>query len=79
MIKILTLLPGLQTPRLKRLAEIVSQQAIAQQEKLDYDVDGPEDDGVNGMNGMNGMNGDGMMNGNGIGHEHNTIQEEIAA
>jgi hypothetical protein len=46
---------------------------------LDYDVDGPEDDGVNGMNGMNGMNGDGMMNGNGIGHEHNTIQEEIAA
>jgi myosin-5 len=69
-------LPGLQTPRLKRLAEIVSQQAIAQQEKMDYDVDGPEDDG---MNGMNGMNGDGMMNGNGLGHEHNTIQEEIAA
>ena len=27
---------GLQTPRLKRLAEIVSQQAIAQQEKLEY-------------------------------------------
>jgi myosin-5 len=27
---------GLQTPRLKRLAEIVSAQAIAQQEKLDY-------------------------------------------
>jgi myosin-5 len=26
----------LQTPRLKRLAEIVSQQAIAQQEKLEY-------------------------------------------
>lgn len=26
---------GLQTPRLKRLAEIVSAQAIAQQEKLD--------------------------------------------
>ncbi|GKT50255.1 myosin-2 [Colletotrichum spaethianum] len=32
--------PGLQTPRLKRLAEIVSAQAIAQQEKLEYD---PED------------------------------------
>ncbi|CAL3965931.1 unnamed protein product [Diplocarpon coronariae] len=31
----------LQTPRLKRLAEIVSAQAIAQQEKLDY----PQDDG----------------------------------
>ena len=31
------LLPGLQTPRLKRLAEIVSAQAIAQQEKLDDD------------------------------------------
>ncbi|CCF33176.1 hypothetical protein CH063_05423 [Colletotrichum higginsianum] len=30
----------LQTPRLKRLAEIVSAQAIAQQEKLEYD---PED------------------------------------
>lgn len=27
---------GLQTPRLKRLAEIVSQQAIAQQEKLEF-------------------------------------------
>ncbi|KAL9945393.1 hypothetical protein ACHAQF_007478 [Verticillium nonalfalfae] len=32
----------LQTPRLKRLAEIVSAQAIAQQEKLEY---GPDDDG----------------------------------
>ncbi|KAL2753928.1 hypothetical protein ACRALDRAFT_1062893 [Sodiomyces alcalophilus JCM 7366] len=29
----------LQTPRLKRLAEIVSAQAIAQQEKIDYEVD----------------------------------------
>jgi myosin V len=28
--------PGLQTPRLKRLAEIVSAQAIAQQEKFEY-------------------------------------------
>lgn len=28
--------PGLQTPRLKRLAEIVSAQAIAQQEKMEY-------------------------------------------
>lgn len=28
---------GLQTPRLKRLAEIVSAQAIAQQEKLEYE------------------------------------------
>jgi myosin-5 len=34
---------GLQTPRLKRLAEIVSAQAIAQQEKLDY-TDGDEFD-----------------------------------
>lgn len=33
--------PGLQTPRLKRLAEIVSAQAIAQQEKLEAgSVDG---------------------------------------
>jgi len=40
-IKAFTYMPiGLQTPRLKRLAEIVSAQAIAQQEKLDY----PEDD-----------------------------------
>ena len=30
---------GLQTPRLKRLAEIVSSQAIAQQEKLEFGVD----------------------------------------
>lgn len=37
---------GLQTPRLKRLAEIVSAQAIAQQEKLEYaDSEGiPEGD-----------------------------------
>jgi myosin-5 len=69
-------LAGLQTPRLKRLAEIVSQQAIAQQEKMDYD--GPEDD-ENNPNGTNGMNGDGLMNGNGVGHEHDTIHEEIAA
>lgn len=27
---------GLQTPRLKRLAEIVSAQAIAQQEKIEF-------------------------------------------
>jgi myosin-5 len=32
----LTDLTGLQTPRLKRLAEIVSAQAIAQQDKSDY-------------------------------------------
>ena len=32
----LLILSGLQTPRLKRLAEIVSAQAIAQQEKLEY-------------------------------------------
>ncbi|KAH7386791.1 P-loop containing nucleoside triphosphate hydrolase protein [Phaeosphaeria sp. MPI-PUGE-AT-0046c] len=65
----------LQTPRLKRLAEIVSQQAIAQQEKMDFD--GPEDEENDGTN---GTNGDGaMMNGNGIGHEHDTIHEEIAA
>jgi myosin-5 len=61
---------GLQTPRLKRLAEIVSQQAIAQQEKMDYD-------GPDGVDGAEGMNGDGLMNGNG--HEHDTIQEEVAA
>lgn len=36
---------GLQTPRLKRLAEIVSAQAIAQQEKLEYgSEDGDYDD-----------------------------------
>lgn len=39
---------GLQTPRLKRLAEIVSAQAIAQQEKLEYgngeDYEGPDGD-----------------------------------
>lgn len=35
---------GLQTPRLKRLAEIVSAQAIAQQEKLGYSDDGDDYD-----------------------------------
>ena len=39
----LTELPGLQTPRLKRLAEIVSAQAMAQQEKAAY-LDGPDGD-----------------------------------
>jgi len=54
---------GLQTPRLKRLAEIVSAQAIAQQEKLenpaeaydsvdegqDQEQDLADDVGVNGI------------------------------
>lgn len=35
-------LPGLQTPRLKRLAEIVSAQALAQQEKFEYSSQGYE-------------------------------------
>ena len=35
---------GLQTPRLKRLAEIVSQQAIAQQEKLEFGSHGGDFD-----------------------------------
>jgi len=34
---------GLQTPRLKRLAEIVSAQAIAQQEKLEFNQDETND------------------------------------
>jgi myosin V len=38
---------GLQTPRLKRLAEIVSAQAIAQQEK--YDDDDQYDEGEGGI------------------------------
>ncbi|KAF2012867.1 myosin-2 [Aaosphaeria arxii CBS 175.79] len=38
----------LQTPRLKRLAEIVSQQAIAQQEKVEYDEPNGAENGVNG-------------------------------
>jgi len=41
---------GLQTPRLKRLAEIVSAQAIAQQEKLEYQDD-PNDLTDNELNG----------------------------
>jgi myosin-5 len=64
---------GLQTPRLKRLAEIVSQQAIAQQEKMEFDGDDDE------VNGHSGINGDGMNGMNGNGHDHDTIQEEIAA
>jgi myosin-5 len=41
----------LQTPRLKRLAEIVSQQAIAQQEKMEFDGPSPNENG-NGVNGF---------------------------
>jgi myosin-5 len=40
---------GLQTPRLKRLAEIVSQQAIAQQEKLEFGSQPGEDDDYDGQ------------------------------
>lgn len=42
---------GLQTPRLKRLAEIVSAQAIAQQEKNDYLEEDSNDLTDNEMNG----------------------------
>ena len=35
----------LQTPRLKRLAEIVSAQAVAQQEKLEFEMPEPQDIG----------------------------------
>jgi myosin-5 len=45
---------GLQTPRLKRLAEIVSQQAIAQQEKMEFDTPSPAGE-LNGTNGANGF------------------------
>ncbi|KAF2637856.1 myosin-2 [Massarina eburnea CBS 473.64] len=55
----------LQTPRLKRLAEIVSSQAIAQQEKLDYEEYG---DGLNGG-----------LNGNGLGQHPEMIEEEAVA
>ena len=44
----------LQTPRLKRLAEIVSAQAVAQQEKIDFDVpDGELDERDRGHGEMN--------------------------
>jgi myosin-5 len=42
---VLTSVAGLQTPRLKRLAEIVSAQAIAQQEKMEYGSQGDEFEG----------------------------------
>ncbi|SPN98870.1 probable myosin MYO2 [Cephalotrichum gorgonifer] len=38
----------LQTPRLKRLAEIVSAQALAQQERLEYDEDGASEGDADG-------------------------------
>jgi myosin-5 len=78
---------GLQTPRLKRLAEIVSQQAIAQQEKLEFDDDvvpnGSNGDAMNALNGLglqNGGGGGGGMNGGGGGmNGHDTIEEGIEA
>jgi myosin-5 len=64
----------LQTPRLKRLAEIVSQQAIAQQEKLEFDDDMPagqsNGDAMNALTGGMGINGGGM-------NGHATIEEGI--
>lgn len=60
----LILTSGLQTPRLKRLAEIVSQQAIAQQEKMEFDDTNGDVEEVNGN--VNGIN-------------HDTILEEVAA
>ena len=38
----------LQTPRLKRLAEIVSAQAVAQQEKLEFEISERHDAGEDG-------------------------------
>ncbi|KAH6622009.1 P-loop containing nucleoside triphosphate hydrolase protein [Boeremia exigua] len=59
----------LQTPRLKRLAEIVSQQAIAQQEKMEFDAS-PIENG----------NGNGVANGNGAnGFHEQPIMEEVGA
>lgn len=40
----------LQTPRLKRLAEIVSAQAVAQQENLEFEV--PDQHGAEGRDGL---------------------------
>lgn len=72
----LTCTIGLQTPRLKRLAEIVSQQAIAQQEKLEFDDDMPNGqsngDAMNALTGGMGINGGGM-------NGHGTIEEGIEA
>jgi len=45
------LTPGLQTPRLKRLAEIVSAQALAQQERLEYELDANGIDDADGDDG----------------------------
>lgn len=53
---------GLQTPRLKRLAEIVSAQAIAQQEKLELEV---------GMS-----QGDGEFDGEGEGESEGALNNE---
>ena len=36
----------LQTPRLKRLTEIVSAQAVAQQDRVEYDLSGPGLDSI---------------------------------
>jgi len=46
----------LQTPRLKRLAEIVSAQAVAQQDRLDGEGDGDylEENGFDGIHEQNG-------------------------
>ena len=45
-----TYLPSwLQTPRLKRLTEIVSAQAVAQQDRAEYDMSGPDLDPIHSV------------------------------
>lgn len=63
----------LQTPRLKRLAEIVSAQAVMQQQLDSNMIKGGEDDGLDIHEGQwpvpNGNHANGFgMNGNGNGH-----------
>lgn len=48
----------LQTPRLKRLAEIVSAQAVAQQEKVDFDIPEQGHYEGNGITGVEDTDGD---------------------
>ena len=57
----------LHTPRLKRLAEIVSAQAVAQQEKLEFEVPEPHDNGE----------GNGFAEVNDVGAEH--LHEPVPA
>lgn len=68
---------GLQTPKLKRLAEIVSAQAIQQQEKMEYAQTNGSSNANGGGNGNGNGNGISGGDGQGMDQHHHPRQMEM--